>query len=654
MRAACTVPSLRAKPTSSMTALSGSTCSDYRADIDGLRAFAVLSVVAFHAFGAAGGFAGVDVFFVISGFLITGILQRDLAEERFSIARFYERRARRIFPALIVVLLATLGGAWCLLWSDELQQVGKHVAAGAGFVANLMYWGEAGYFDRASEAKPLLHLWSLGIEEQFYIVWPLLLWGLHRLRASAWWIGALLAVSFGWNVHQVSADPVAAFYSPLGRAWELLAGALLACQVDRLRALPPVWRSALAWLGLVSLLACTAVLDRHRAFPGAWALLPVVGACCVLAAGPRAFVNLRFWSLPGLVWVGRLSYSLYLWHWPLLALAFAVEGDTPTATYRVGAVVASVGLAWASLRWIETPTRTGCVGPRWAWVMAIALAAVGSVGYGLFRSDGFPERAAQHDPRRAFLKHYRDLHESGLTTAYRAECDFYDWQRKAGKAALPAACTEPGERATYFLWGDSHAQALSLGLRQNLPAGVRLAQVATSACKPALQTPPTVGLAGSCTISNAYALSQIRRLRPAVVVLAQSDRHDLTDWTALGDALKRVGVRRVVLVGPVPQWKPSLPLVVTRHHWGAQAERFNTGLDRGILALDQRLRARFGASQDPVYVSLIEALCNEAGCQAYVPQAASATLMAVDYGHLSPEASAYVVQRALRPVLALP
>ncbi|MEO8298688.1 MAG: acyltransferase, partial [Burkholderiales bacterium] len=202
---------------------------DYRPDIDGLRALAVVAVVCFHAFGVRGGFVGVDVFFVISGYLITGILLRDLSLGRFSIARFYARRVRRIFPALTVVLLATLVAAWFLLWSDELQQLGKHTAAGAGFVANLMYWNEAGYFDRASEAKPLLHLWSLGIEEQFYIVWPLLLWLAARSRLPIAWVTLLLCVaSFVWNVVQLPHDPTAAFYSPLGRAWELLAGAAVA------------------------------------------------------------------------------------------------------------------------------------------------------------------------------------------------------------------------------------------------------------------------------------------------------------------------------------------------------------------------------------------------------------------------------------------
>jgi peptidoglycan/LPS O-acetylase OafA/YrhL len=643
-----------------------STASAHRPDIDGLRAFAVVAVVCFHAFGVRGGFVGVDVFFVISGYLITGILRRDLAQGRFSVPGFYARRVRRIFPALTVVLLATLGAGWCLLWSDELQQLGQHVAAGAGFIANLMYWREAGYFDRVSEAKPLLHLWSLGIEEQFYIVWPLLLWlAAKRKWSVAWMACGLVCASFAWNVMQVQRDPTAAFYSPWGRAWELLVGAWLACSVGRLSAWPSRWREALAAGGVLCLLVGVISLDAKHAFPGAWALPPVLGAALVIAAGPQTWLNRRLWSRAGMVWVGSISYSLYLWHWPLLALATAVEGDTPTATYRVGAVVASVLLAWGSLRWVERPTRTGWPGRGPVAMMSLALAATGLLGYAVFRSDGFPQRAAQHDPRRAFLKHYRDLHEQGLGAAYRTECDFYDWARKARKASLPADCIAPGARATWFLWGDSHAQALSLGLRSVLPQGVALAQVATSACRPALPPALDLGLDGSCEAGNRYAWAQIQRLRPALVILAQAERHEQTDWVAFAAALHGLGVQHVLLVGPLPQWKPSLPLVITRYHWddhawhdGDEPVRVAEGLDAQTLKADQHLSQRYQGplAQSPAltYVSLIGKLCNDAGCLAYVPGDADHTLMAVDYGHLSPPASIYVAQHLLKDALPEP
>jgi peptidoglycan/LPS O-acetylase OafA/YrhL len=215
----------------------------YRPDIDGLRALAVLAVVGFHAFPnvVKGGFVGVDIFFVISGFLITGILQKTLQNNDLAhnnqealefwsyIATFYQRRVARIFPALLVVLTASFTLGWLLLQPGEFKTLGKHLLAGAGFAANLVYWQEAGYFDAAAETKTLLHLWSLAVEEQFYLIWPVLIWAAWRLHLKTVWVVAVLLIaSFAWNVLKVHSQPVATFYLPFSRFWELLAGALLA------------------------------------------------------------------------------------------------------------------------------------------------------------------------------------------------------------------------------------------------------------------------------------------------------------------------------------------------------------------------------------------------------------------------------------------
>jgi peptidoglycan/LPS O-acetylase OafA/YrhL len=205
--------------------------ASYRPDVDGLRAIAVLSVVIFHAFPTllTGGFVGVDVFFVISGYLISSIIVKNLESGDLGFVEFYSRRIRRIFPVLILVLLVCLLVGWQVLMADEYAQLGLHIAAGAGFVSNFVLWAESGYFDTASDAKPLLHLWSLGIEEQFYIVWPLLMWSVHKAKIRfGLMVGLVLLVSFAWNVGTVGAQPVSAFYMPYSRVWELVIGALLA------------------------------------------------------------------------------------------------------------------------------------------------------------------------------------------------------------------------------------------------------------------------------------------------------------------------------------------------------------------------------------------------------------------------------------------
>jgi peptidoglycan/LPS O-acetylase OafA/YrhL len=334
--------------------------SGYRPDIDGLRAIAVLSVVAFHAFPelARGGFVGVDIFFVISGYLITSILIRNLEGGNFSFLQFYSRRIRRIFPALLLVLMTCLAFGAFALFTDELQQLGKHVAGGAGFVSNLVLWNESGYFDNSADTKPLLHLWSLGIEEQFYIAWPFLLWVAFRLRLNLLLaISALAGISFALNTHGVKINSIATFYSPQTRFWELLCGALLACDLVP----PPSLRQGfcLSIAGLTLIGAGLYFIGVDAAFPGWLALLPTLGAALIIAAGREAIPNRIILSSRILVWFGLISFPLYLWHWPLLSFARIVEGARPNSTLRAGLVGAAILLSWATFRLLENPIRRG-------------------------------------------------------------------------------------------------------------------------------------------------------------------------------------------------------------------------------------------------------------------------------------------------------
>ncbi|MDR6522980.1 peptidoglycan/LPS O-acetylase OafA/YrhL [Variovorax paradoxus] len=336
----------------------------YRPDIDGLRAIAVGSVLAYHAFPSLlpGGFIGVDIFFVISGFLITTILLQSLAAGDFSYRDFYARRIRRIFPALVLVLLVTLAFGWYVLLPGEFSQLGKQTTGGAAFFANLVFLGEAGYFDATAETKPLLHLWSLGIEEQFYIFWPLLLglawrkrWPILRVTL------AVATVSFLVNVLTVQPHRAAAFYSPLSRAWELMAGGLLA--VMQLQAAAAagqgqaggrVWKKHLQSIVGIALIVLGLFMTRStKAFPGWWALLPVLGAASCIAAGPGGVLNKYLLSNRVMVWIGLISYPLYLWHWPLLSYARIVIGGEPPLQLRIVLVVASIVLAWATYRFLE-------------------------------------------------------------------------------------------------------------------------------------------------------------------------------------------------------------------------------------------------------------------------------------------------------------
>lgn len=386
----------------------------YRPDIDGLRAVAVISVVTYHAFPAwiKGGFIGVDIFFVISGFLISTIIFENLDKGTFGFSEFYSRRVRRIFPALILVLLFCLILGWLALLSDELNQLGKHVAAGAGFISNIVLLSEAGYFDNSAESKPLLHLWSLGIEEQFYIIWPFVLWFAWKRKFNLFGITLVIAVlSFCLNLYEVKRDAVAAFYSPQTRFWELLCGSLLAWfvlykkesfdrvganidrrifdifRVARFEATGLIFSNFLALSGCVILTYAFWRITKDSTFPGVWAIFPVLGATLLILAGPSAWFNRVVLSNRIAVWFGLISFPLYLWHWPLFSFVRIVKDRPANIDTGFALIFLSIALAWATVRFIEKPLRYGDNIRLKLLALSGAILALGSMGFMVSRLD---------------------------------------------------------------------------------------------------------------------------------------------------------------------------------------------------------------------------------------------------------------------------
>lgn len=391
----------------------------YRPDIDGLRAVAVLSVVAFHAFPSLiqGGFIGVDIFFVISGFLISTIIFENLEKETFSFYEFYARRVKRIFPALVFVIVASYVFGWFTLFADEYKQLGKHIAAGAGFISNLVLWSESGYFDISAEYKPLLHLWSLGIEEQFYIIWPFVLWFAWKKKFNLLTISIIFAIlSFVLNIKGIKHDPVATFYSPQTRFWELLCGSVLSWCVLYKNKVFFEWKikinniissvvyrnkavaddrilvNCIAFLGGVLLVYGFWRINKAASFPGKLAIIPVTAAVLIIAAGPHAWINRNILSNKFAVWIGLISFPLYLWHWPLLSFARILESGTPSAFIRVAAVALAVVLAWISFRFLERPVRLGGGGRSTVGFLLVTMAIVGLVGYKTYTMEGIYSR----------------------------------------------------------------------------------------------------------------------------------------------------------------------------------------------------------------------------------------------------------------------
>ncbi len=333
----------------------------YRADIDGLRAIAVLSVVGFHAFPnfIKSGFIGVDIFFVISGFLISSIIFGNLERHSFNCSEFYTRRIKRIFPALIAVLLTSLCFGWYVLLADEFQQLGKHIVAGTSFISNFVLWSESGYFDNAAETKPLIHFWSLAIEEQFYIFWPLLLGILWKRKWSFLATTAVIGIiSFAINIYSSLGNPVATFYSPLSRFWELMIGGVLAYLTIHKKNYINKHSNIQSILGFMLLAMGFYLINPKNTFPSYWALLPTLGSFLIISGGSNAWLNRTFLSNKFAVSIGLISYPLYLWHWPLLVWP-KIVGSTNilSVTDRMLLIFLAIILAYLTCQLIEKPIR---------------------------------------------------------------------------------------------------------------------------------------------------------------------------------------------------------------------------------------------------------------------------------------------------------
>src|SRR6202048_955471 len=482
--------------------------SRYRPDIDGLRAIAVMLVVNFHAFPGAmpGGFIGVDIFFVISGFLITGIIVHELDQQRFSLLAFYNRRIRRIFPALIVVLGATLVLGWLWMLPAAYAQLSADVVASAAFSANFALLWQSGYFDVESAKKPLLHLWSLGIEEQFYLFWPLVLLLAARLRLSILAAAAVIGVaSFVLNVAMIGSIRVATFYLPFPRAWELLVGAVLVSgwsQINQTGAASN-WRAA---VGLALIAVAASVLDTTRAFPGGWAVLPVGGAALLLSA-PGAWICRTVLASRPLVWIGLISYPLYLWHWPLLVF-FGIIKFGPLTLLERGLIVGlSFVLAWLTYRFVEKPFRFGRPGPLRIAGLCAGMVSVAVAGVAVVQGRGFDFRLPPQIREMASVPMQASqwrIHECLLDLT--REMSFAD------------SCVDRDRRPLILVWGDSTAGALPPGVRNAQETrAFGIAQFTASSCIPALDT--DVAGVPNCRAINDKVLAIARAIRPDIVLL---------------------------------------------------------------------------------------------------------------------------------------
>ena len=621
----------------------------YRPEVDGLRAIAVLAVVAYH-FGVApfsGGFVGVDVFFVISGYLITSIIYRELVTRRFSLLAFYDRRVRRILPALLLVILASLVAGWILLLPVDFLSLGHQAASAAAGISNFYFLHNTGYFDPAIGTLPLLHTWTLGVEEQFYLLWPLvslLMWRLSAgsRRVAVAFLAVVIVLSLGWAAYVVGINAKVAFYMLPGRAWELALGALVAFAPT----LPRRWlvEGAVA-VGLALIAFSAFTLNDDSSFPGLNAVPPCLGAALIVWPSRRKSFAARALGVAPAAFGGRISYSIYLWHWPLLVF-FRVyaNGAEPTAVEAAVLFAATLGLSVLSWWLVERPFRR-LRGKRAVTVgVGVAgMAAVAGLGLLVVAEAGFPSRLP---PEGHIYASY--MNGGGADHAKQGIVNCFTSTRQDGDGRWTNPCLQlAADRPNVLVIGDSHSSRFSLALTEDFP-DVQFFALRKSGCRPVLH--PS-GRAGDPDIA------QCRELMPRAfediiptthfdaIILDARWSMGPTEVPQLPDTVNYLAQHtdRVIVFGQTLEYQTDLPAILMEGLLPRREQPIGALMKYNMVKrLDDRMRADL-ADTPAEYYSVLDAICpgGKPHCMSVTPSGAP---FARDYGHLTYEGAKVVLQ----------
>ena len=629
-----------------------------RADIDGLRGLAVLAVLGFHfAPGAvAGGYVGVDVFFVISGFVITNLLLRQPPLTKTTLAMFWGHRVRRIFPALALVLIATLISGWFILWPGQYLALGQSTFWSSLMAGNVYMWLVTGYFSAEPTFNPLLNVWSLGVEEQFYLAWPILLGivllGFKRRNRTIFvvvglglfsWLASLLYPVISVDVESAFSS---VFYLPWFRAWELCAGAGIAAFLMARADDVPLIRSpriaSAVYVSAVVLLIGSIIFPIASLNPAVYAAPAVILSVIIIAIGAAKPKASRCFDNAPMLLLGKISYPLYLWHWPVLVLGLAA-GYVLNLKTSIVMILISFALALLTWRLVEFPIQALAVTKTLVASLAALMVIIAGAGYVVSKAHGFPERSSQ-------VAKSLESYSYAYASDYRAgECFIESGDSIPTGFASDCISASPG-KSNILLWGDSHAAHLYAGLAAWLPPDATLSQLNISSCVPTFVIEDDVST--KCGRVNSLATRVISSKTIQTVVLAAFwSPEALVGLEKTIDALTDRGVR-VVLVGPVPWWVPSLP-----RSWSFREANTMTNLpqyssehlkpEEFILNSQMNVVAN---SKGIEYFDLLATMCGEDGCLVRTGSNTS-SLTAWDYGHLTRAGSIYVGER-LSKVLA--
>lgn len=645
----------------------------YRPDIDGLRAIAVLAVVGYHLFPRwiRGGFSGVDIFFVISGYLISKNILGDLQRDQFTFSKFYSRRVRRIFPVLIVVLLFVLIAGWFILMPMDYRLLGKHIAGGAAFTSNFILSNEAGYFDTSSDSKALLHLWSLAVEEQFYLCWPLFLFLLFRKKLNQFkFCTSVVFFSAIFSFLELRHSSKIAFYWPLSRIWELGVGSLLALPniQQRSQNIPRLLREMLSLIGISLILSGVALLGPTSKILELNMLVPVIGTALIIASGPRAWINRNLLAAYPTVWIGLISYPLYLWHWPLFVFFSQLSEVSHWHHLHKGTILAaSFLLAWLSYQLIEKPIRSRSHEGLSTLILTTLLAGLGVFGWIAYRSDGFANSYPET------IRNFARPIEFKFESLARFGSCHYDSNSGGNIQVGEPQCVDH-LRPLILIWGDSYAASLYPGLhhlqqsrKDSLHFGI--SQATSCGTPPLLNIEWSNGCAESTRMNrwNNDVLNLISAKKPEIVLMhAFWSEYGEKTWLlqklrkTIPEIIRLSKSSRIVILGPVPQWggwRDGLPKTVFKYLRSNGDSTvlplyIDDGLNKEIETFDQFL-AKEVPKLGATYISAYQTLCNAGRCVARIGRLPE-ELSAIDQGHLSEAGSKFLFERISTSLLKFP
>ncbi len=616
----------------------------HRSDIDGLRGVAVLAVLAYHYWGGLfrGGFIGVDIFFVISGYLLSAIIFSEVQGSRFLFYRFYERRIRRIFPALFVLLALSTAFAVLFLLPPDFESFNHSFVAASLSISNFHFWKTSNYFDAPAAVRPLLHTWSLGVEEQFYAVLPVFIVLVQRflpkyLRA----IVVLAAIGFFiWSVVEVRRDPGGAFFLPFSRAWELLLGTALALKIF------PAPRSkgmqeGLAAFGILGILCSVFLLTASMPFPGENALLPCAAASAIiLAANERNTMAGRLLSQKPIVFIGLISYSLYLWHWPLLVfsrIAISNRFDLPSSGSRLLLALLAIAIATVSWRFVETPFRVGKHRPGSKVVfvfagvcIATSLAIAGICSFKAVRMGRFPQSV---DEISGYLD-YGETHPAEFSRVFGPGSCYLDRREDLAHFNERECLQSTAGKPQVLIFGDSHAANLRSGLESAMPA-VNFMEATSSSCPPTLQQNERA--TPECRQFVRKVLNEFIPNRPISTVLLNAlwTEPDLPHLTETIASLQQRGIN-VVVFGPFPVYDMGFPRLLAKEVTSQQSGFPGRHFVAYERLLDERMSRMAAETWHVSYVSPLKILCPQSGCVEY---AAPGVPLEFDESHLTLQGS---------------